>query len=89
MRDALCAFAPPSTGNSGGYAIEKNVPLPPSRRKGKERFPLNRLEVGESFVVQKHEVFAARNAAHRLNKKTGKVFTSRAIENGYRVWRTA
>ena len=69
------------------FTIEKNVPMPKTSRVSK--YPFDKLEVGDSFLVaggKKGTVAAAANAAaKRLERK----FTVRVVEDGVRVWRIA
>ena len=75
------------------YKIEKNVPMPTSRRLS--RYPLRDLKVGDCFVVPISEVKMIRSAINRTHRVTKKVlhFITRTV-NGrgragkqIRVWR--
>ncbi len=72
------------------YKIDSDIPLP------KERFPLDAMHVGQSFMVPN---FRERNAAFAQAKKQKIKIVGRAVwtnnENrtgnpiGYRIWRAA
>jgi hypothetical protein len=68
------------------YTIQKGVPISrPTLEVGSRRkYPFDRMEVGDSIVVD-HE--RARVAAHQHAKKTNKKFTMRKEGNHYRIWR--
>jgi len=72
------------------YKIEKHVPIPAVRGAGLQ-FPLEQMEVGDSFVVDtKAERGAAMVAASIIRQKNGKTFVSRIADEGkFRIWRTA
>lgn len=90
------------------YAIEKNVPREKIPRGGRYNFPLEQMEVEDSFFVPDSDITslqAMRSAlyeqASRLNWKLDKagmlkhdeygawkrVFISRKVDGGVRVWR--
>jgi hypothetical protein len=71
--------------------IEKNIPVPANKRTNK--YPLNTMEIGDSFVVPlemapKSGIYPAISVYAR---RAGTKYTIRAIEDsgGWRVWRTA
>lgn len=81
------------------FKIEKNVPLP--RRLGpgghNQKYPLDRLAVGESFFVPvgpegkekfRHRIKAA---VRNYGKRHGLTFTRKWQEDpaGFRVWRVS
>lgn len=81
------------------FKIEKDVPLPKRRGPGgyNEKYPLGRLEVGESFFVPmgpegkekfRHRIKAA---VRDYGKRHGLTFTRQWQEDpaGFRVWRVA
>lgn len=69
--------------------IEKNVPMPIKRRR-KSDFPLEKMNVGDSFVFV-GQASKPRQAATKYGKKSGKVFATRKESingfEGVRVWR--
>lgn len=80
------------------YEIESNIPLP-SEAAGK--YPFEKLEVGQSFLVRVDDVsadptvelIATRRSIGvsmgRAAKNLGRAFEQRTVEGGVRVWRTA
>lgn len=87
MRDAICAFAPPSTESSGGYVIEKGVPY---EQHTSHKYPFAQMEPGDSFLVpQGVSQNRASAAAVNYGKRTGKVFRTKKTVEGVRVWRIA
>ena len=65
------------------YVIEKSIPIPMQR--GAAVYPWAEMEVGDSILVTKASGrVAGRSWGIRHNAK----FTSRATENGFRIWRT-
>ena len=85
MNRANCAVAK-------RYKIETNVPIPEesTARRGKCFFPVDELQVGQSFCVP-HSDYAAvtRNLTRRNHDASGRQFIARATDKGVRVWRTA
>ncbi len=78
------------------FKIEKEISIPPKYRKAKEIFfPLDEMEVGDSFlVVNGMETPTGRDArvaliqyASAYSKRTNKKFTTRKTDNGIRIWR--
>lgn len=71
------------------YIIEKNIPLlePVSGRL--ERYPLSKMEVGDSFVAPVEMRNRIASAMTNYKKKTGRQFVLRRVEHGVRVWRIA
>lgn len=76
------------------YKIEKNIPIVRAR-KAFTRFPLDEMEVGDSFYIplsdQKKEsamasIYSAANSFNRSHKAKIKVST-RSEADGLRVWR--
>ncbi len=79
---------------SSKYTIENGIPIPSSRNTGKweggepELFPLNELEVGQSFLVtgRSHNGVSTHiSVAKRY--LAPKRFTTREMTSGTRVWR--
>lgn len=63
--------------------IDTGVPVPTNR------WPLDSLEVDESFVFPRESEATVRTVAWRLKKNKGKVFVVRKQDdNTMRVWRT-
>jgi hypothetical protein len=73
--------------------IDKNVPIPPERKRGGQRkYPFRTMMVGDSFLVKESgervrlTLGSAASVAGRRLKRT---FTVRKTEDGHRVWRTS
>jgi len=71
--------------------IEKNIPFPPSKFRRKD-FPLDKMEIGDCFMVPEEDKDAlAQACSHHHKRKGNKRFTvRRVIENHkliYRCWR--
>jgi hypothetical protein len=75
--------------------IEKNIPLPArAARTGEAKYPIDQLEVGDSFVVS---IGAATLASHArgVAKETDRKFIVRpvvddaGVKTGSRIWRKA
>jgi hypothetical protein len=75
----------------GELEVERGIAIPPMRRGFRRRsihYPFVALEIGESFLVP-------RGADQRVvasmclywKKKIGRVFTTRTVDGGIRVWR--
>ena len=68
--------------------IEKNIPLPIFKGDGK--YPLGKMEVGDSFKVESSKVNSVRTAANytKYDEETKNwKFTVRKEEDHYRCWR--
>lgn len=78
-----------SESGTGGHlqiVIEKNVPIPTIRAKTK--YPFDKMNVGDSFVINKKTNAASVTVAYWKKKLPGTDYTVRAIdENSSRVWR--
>ena len=72
------------------YAIEDNVPIPTDRGVGRPmKYPLDTLEVGQSFTIPLAERQAVSVRIAYYSKAHGVKFTTRKVdENTLRVWRT-
>lgn len=67
------------------YEIEKNIPIPPPSQWGKNLNFIKKLEVGDSFVVEKR----SRGSIVTSARRTEIVLATRVLEDGrVRVWRT-
>jgi hypothetical protein len=74
------------------FQIEDNVPIPAMTGKSQRKYPLSALLVGQSFFVPlisdaRRELIRISGAATRHGKKTGKMFVTRTVAGGVRVWR--
>lgn len=74
-------------------SIDKHkLPIPESRQgKGRARkYPLDQLQVGQSFSVQAGNLSTISSCASRYSTATGKKFVVRVVgDNIIRVWRIA
>jgi len=72
-----------------GLNIEKGVPTPPARHKRRD-WPLDQMDVGDSFSVEHQNVASVRSAITRQHDKhPGTRFTLRRLEHENRCWRVA
>lgn len=75
------------------FKIEKNIPVPPkgNKKKKSRKYPLDKMEVGDSFFIKGYTLKKYRNISSTifLHKKRnpGAVFTVRKMEGGIRVFR--
>jgi len=67
------------------YVIEKNVPMPVRRGA----YPIAEMEVGDSFFFDGDEKKARAVRSSAFNLKDGHTYVIRAVDGGYRLWRTA
>ena len=51
------------------YEIEKNIPLPPPSQYGKNLEFINKLEIGDSFVVERRSRSSIVTSARRIDMK--------------------
>ena len=71
--------------------IERGVPIAPDGRGRRRVYPWHQMGVGDSIFVatdnpSHHPV---RRAASFWAKRHGRIFCSRKVEGGVRVWRVA
>jgi hypothetical protein len=74
------------------FKIERGIPVPLLPQFLREKMPLEKMEVGDSFFVSGNKngktiqevKISVRNA---LPKKTKRRFLCRVIDGGVRVWR--
>jgi len=66
------------------FKIEKGVALP---KRTITEWPHVTMEVGDSFIVPKEKILAARSYANYLKKKKGLVFLSSKENEQYRIHR--
>lgn len=79
------------------YQIEKGIPLPPrSRSSGYSKYPFADMQLGDSFVISLNPGesidqlrFRANSALAKARKTTNAQFSSRTVDGGIRIWRTA
>lgn len=75
------------------YLVEKNIQMPNGGRLGrKSKYPFAEMEVGDSFFIPgsgEDVRLRVANAAMVHGKRNGKTFTSRKVDGGFRLWRSA
>ena len=76
------------------FKIEANVPIPKRTRNGSLKYPWDKMKVGDSILVKcdkndASKMSAARNAAAIYGGRHQMKFSTRNVEGGLRVWRTA
>lgn len=69
--------------------IEKNVPIPPLKRRNKRisAYPFSEMEIGDSFAVDREKASSVSASAYLYGKKEQQIFTVRRVDGGYRCWR--
>lgn len=67
--------------------IQTGIPIPQDRAS----YPFRHMKVGQSVLVtgDDREIFNARRAVSFWSKRNGPKFTSRLVDGGLRIWRTA
>jgi len=71
--------------------IEKDIPIPASRKPGRsaDKYAiLMDMEVGDSVLVTGVKAASVAHQARFIGKDTGYKFTVRPVEGGVRVWRS-
>jgi hypothetical protein len=69
--------------------IDKEVPLPAaSAPKRAPKYPFVQMEVGDSFVVQSHQLGSVRALCQRRAIQLGRAYLVRPHLNAWRCWRT-
>ena len=69
------------------FEIEKNVPIP-SQINGKQIYPFDKMEIGDSFVFEKEFMNKVHYAKSQYGRRNEKKFALRRISDGrYRCWR--
>lgn len=82
----------PSLAPSHQFPIESGVPIPHAGR-GRRRYPIKALKIGDSFFVPADERGAAyvasrlSHVAWTAKMRTGAQFTVRQFSDGARLWR--
>ena len=73
---------------TSNYVIEKNVPFVETAGM-KPHFPLLQMEIGDSFLVAAAARAKVYQAGRHAGRTHGRVFKTRTVEGGVRVWRVA
>ncbi len=71
-------------------AIEKGIPIPPGSGRVM-RFPeLLELDIGDSFLTSAAEAEAIQRAVYQQHRtRKDRIYTTRTLTTGVRVWRKA
>ena len=74
-----------------GIRVQKDVPLPPCKPRGRNghsvpRYPWNMMQVGDSFLFPLHIGRGGHAAAANASTEYRK-FVCRKVDDGYRCWR--
>jgi len=72
------------------YQIDSDVPMPEEPETFNDAFPLERLEVGESFEFPYEHRKYVQSRASTIKRRKGMEYTVRKVDDkSARVWRTA
>lgn len=94
--DAFNAAMPEPKRHSVGFKIEKDVPLPESKRgrgQGAPKYPFADMAAGDSFFVPMIDGSVKKtrgnisSATRHWGKARGAQFATREVKGGIRVWR--
>jgi len=71
------------------FKIEKDIPVgfTGHEHKYNGKYPLSKMDVGDSFVVSVEQTESIRATSAKYAKMTGTKFMTRKFEGGVRVWR--
>lgn len=72
------------------FEIEKGVPVPPISGATRQKYPLGRMEVGDSFLAAAADAHTIRSSANSYSKiHPGFKFRTRTSEDKQyiRIWR--
>jgi hypothetical protein len=65
--------------------IDKGIAITDARKNRKLKYPWNEMNIGDSFFTETN----VRMLAWQTGRNTGRKYSARKENNGYRVWRTA
>ena len=75
------------------YTIEKGIPIPAPAGGRPAVYPLEGMDVGDSFFIPlpegKKPQGTQSGVARAARRFADKTFSSRKVEGGIRIWRTA
>jgi hypothetical protein len=72
------------------YVIEKGIPVAaPITARGASRFPFEKMEIGDSFLVTDLPRKLVWQSAYTAGKRLGRTFVTRKLAEGIRIWRVA
>ena len=66
------------------YKIDSDVPLPPARLVGREKYPFRHMKVGESIASDSKNIRSA--VSEHKKRNPGFDYATRQTDSGYRVW---
>ena len=69
------------------YEIEKGIPLPKGTHGRQCPYPLDKLNVGESFLITADSREYVSAKCSRYGRQHGKKFATKQVDGGVRVWR--
>jgi hypothetical protein len=69
------------------FKIDKNIPIPKRIYDSEYPYPIDNLNVGDSFFIEERTSTQVSHIISRGNKMLGKRFTSRTMDGGVRIWR--
>jgi hypothetical protein len=67
--------------------IDKNIPIPKSKREGDTQYPWGIMEVGDSFFIKTDSKRPPVSTNAAAKRHPGKKFSQRIVEGGFRYWR--
>ena len=78
------------------FEIEDNIPIPAQNGNGKlqRKYPLHEMAIGQSFFVpfegdSRKRLMSLSGVVTRYGKKNFKLFITRTVKGGVRVWRVS
>ena len=73
------------------FKIESGIPVTAARSSAKPKYPVDKLQVGDSFAVpcEKEKAVGRQVYMHALARAIGIKVTTRQTEDGIRVWRVS
>ena len=73
------------------FIIENNIPVPQTRTYCKTGVSavLQKLEVGQSFLLDEDRAKKVSGVTYQIGKKYNRKFCTRKTEQGVRIWRVS
>jgi hypothetical protein len=71
------------------FKLEKDIPIPAKQMRIRpSKYPFNKMEIGESFLVPLNKLKTIRTAIGLYKKKHPEWgYASRTLPEGFRIWR--
>jgi hypothetical protein len=86
--DQFIASNPPPTPVIGG--VEEGIEIPEGRLVGRpQKYPFAEMKIGDSFFVSGIGRNTINSSVNQNRLRTGRRYTVKAVNNGFRVWRIA